>query len=96
MLAAVDLDDEERFDRGEVDDIGTHRLLATEFHVLDLPVAQISPKPLLGLCRLPPEPASLLRSYWRQLVAPVACRDAGNFRLSQQKRSDVALQNSRR
>ena len=49
MLAAIRLDDQARAEVHEVDDVGTDRLLATEFLTVQAMGAQVLPQPLLGV-----------------------------------------------
>jgi hypothetical protein len=62
MLAAVDLDDQHRLERHEVEDIGTERNLTTKLEAREAPSAQQAPHALLGIGAIAPHRQRFRRS----------------------------------
>jgi len=63
MLAAVDLDDQPRSSRQEIDNIGADRNLAAKFHAAEPTVAQMPPQPPFGIGRLKPQHTSPFQGH---------------------------------
>jgi hypothetical protein len=66
VLAAIEFDDEASFDRAEVGEVGSNRVLTPEFHLAHPAASQMAPQNSFGVGLLVAQPSSVaLRGFYK-------------------------------